>query len=49
MRQNQRIMRTFLRNHADAIAAIDLCVIPTINFERLFAFLVMGHGRRRLL
>jgi hypothetical protein len=35
--------RIFLRNHADAIAAIDLCVVPTVNFERLFAFLVLGH------
>jgi hypothetical protein len=26
--------RTFLRNHADAIAAIDLCVVPTLTFER---------------
>jgi len=41
--------RTFLRNHADAIAAIDLCVVPTLTFECLFAFLVLGHGRRRLL
>ena len=41
--------RTFLRNHADAIAAIDLCVVPTLTFERLFAFLVVGHGRRQLL
>jgi transposase InsO family protein len=40
---------TFLRNHADAIAAIDLCVVPTLTFERLFAFLVVGHGRRQLL
>jgi hypothetical protein len=32
-----------------AIAAIDLCVVPTVTFERLFAFLVLGHGRRRLL
>jgi hypothetical protein len=29
--------RTFLANHADAIAAIDLCVVPTLAFERLFA------------
>jgi hypothetical protein len=36
-------------NHADAIAAIDLCVVPTLTFERLFAFLVVGHGRRQLL
>ena len=41
--------RTFLRNHADAIAAIDLCLVPTLTFERLFAFLVVGHGRRQLL
>ena len=41
--------RTFLHNHADAIAAIDLCMVPTVTFECLFAFLVIGHGRRRLL
>jgi len=41
--------RTFLRNHAEAIAAIDLCVVPTLTFECLFAFLVLGHGRRQLL
>jgi transposase InsO family protein len=41
--------RTFLRNHAEAIAAIDLCVVPTLTFERLFAFLIVGHGRRQLL
>jgi transposase InsO family protein len=41
--------KTFLRNHADAIAAIDLCIVPTVTFERLFAFLVVGHDRRRLL
>jgi hypothetical protein len=41
--------KTFLRNHAEAIAAIDMCVVPTLNFDRLFAFLVLGHGRRQLL
>jgi hypothetical protein len=41
--------QTFLRNHANAIAAIDLCVVPTLSFERLFAFIVVGHGRRQLL
>jgi transposase InsO family protein len=41
--------RTFLRNHADVIAAIDMCVVPTVSFERLFAFLVLGHSRRQLL
>ncbi len=41
--------RTFLQNHVAEIAAIDLCVVPTLTFERLFAFLVLGHGRRQLL
>jgi hypothetical protein len=41
--------RTFLRNHADAIAAIDVCVVPTLTFGCLFAFLVVSHGRRPLL
>jgi transposase InsO family protein len=41
--------KTFLRNHAEAIAAIDMCVVPTVTFERLFAFLVLAHGRRQLL
>src|SRR5215470_1175392 len=41
--------KTFFRNHAQAIAAIDLCVVPTLIFERLFTFLVLGHGRRQLL
>ena len=26
-----------------------MCVVPTLTFERLFAFLVLGHGRRQLL
>ena len=40
--------RTFLRNHADAIAAADLCLVPTVTFECLFAFLIVSHGRRQL-
>jgi Integrase core domain len=37
------------RDHAQAIAAIDPCVVPTLTFDRLFAFLILGHGRRQLL
>ena len=44
-----QVWKTFFRNHGLAIAAIDLCVVPTLTFERLFAFLVLGHGRRQLL
>jgi transposase InsO family protein len=41
--------KTFLRNHIDGIASIDLFVVPTVTFQQLFAFLVLGHERRRLL
>jgi len=41
--------KTFLRNHADGIAAIDLFVVPTVTFDQLFAVLVLGHSRRELL
>jgi transposase InsO family protein len=41
--------KTFLRNHMEGIASIDLFVVPTIAFQQLFAFLLLSHGRRRLL
>src|ERR1700690_4666350 len=41
--------KKFLLNHAEAIAAIDMCVVPTVTFDLLFAVLVVGHGQRRLL
>ena len=41
--------KTFLRNHADSIAAVDFLVVPTLTFERLFAFVVLGVGRRAIL
>ena len=28
--------KTFLGNHAEAIAAIDMCVVPTLTFDLLF-------------
>ncbi len=41
--------KTFLRNHADGIAAMDLFVVPTISFRLLYGLLIMGHGRRQVL
>ena len=32
--------RTFLRNHADGIAAMDLFVVPTISFRLLYGLLI---------
>jgi len=41
--------RTFIRNHADGIAAMDLFVVPTTSFRLLYKLLIMGHGRRHIL
>jgi transposase InsO family protein len=41
--------RTFLRNHAEGIAAMDLFVVPTVSFRLLYGLLIMGHGRRQIL
>src|SRR5258707_6984307 len=38
--------RTFLTNHADGIAAIDLFVLPTITFRLLYCLVIVRHGRR---
>lgn len=41
--------QTFLRIHADGIAAIDLIVVPTVGFKLLFGLVILSHGRRRIL
>ena len=41
--------RTFLRNHAPDIAAMDLFVVPTIGFELLYAFVIVRLDRRDMV
>jgi transposase InsO family protein len=41
--------RTFLRNHAPDIAAMDLFVVPTIGFNLLYAFVIIRLDRRDLV
>jgi hypothetical protein len=41
--------KTFLRNHADGIAAMDLFVVPTMSFRLLFGLLILRHDRRELV
>jgi transposase InsO family protein len=41
--------RTFLRNHAPDIAAMDLFVAPTIGFDLLYAFIIVRLDRRDLI
>ena len=38
--------RTFLSNHADGIAAVDLFILPTIAFRILYCLVIIRHGRR---
>jgi len=46
--QRQR-WKTFLRNHRHGIAAMDFIVIPTVRFRLLYAWFVIGHGRRKII
>src|SRR5258708_513889 len=41
--------RTFLRNHAPDIAAIDLFVVPTIGFDLLYAYIILRLDRREMV
>ena len=41
--------RTFLRNHAQDIAAMDLFVVPTIGFDLLYALVIVRLDRRELV
>jgi transposase InsO family protein len=41
--------RTFLRNHAPEVAAMDLFVVPTISFRMLYGFVIVRLDRRALV
>ena len=38
--------RSFLKNHAADIAAIDFFTVPTATFRVLFCFIILEHSRR---
>ena len=38
--------RTFLHNHAPDVAAMDLFVVPTIDFDLLYAFVIVQQTRQ---
>jgi putative transposase len=40
---------TFLHNHREVIAAMDLFVVFTVSFRLLYAFFVIRHGRREIV
>jgi putative transposase len=39
----------FLRNHREAIAAMDFLTVPTVTFGVLYCFFIISHDRRRIL
>ena len=39
----------FLRNHREAIAAMDFFTVPTITFGVLYCFFIISHDRRLCL
>jgi putative transposase len=39
----------FLRNHREAIAAMDFFTVPTVTFSVLYCFFVISHDRRPIL
>jgi len=41
--------RSFLHNHLTDIAAIDMFVVATATFRTLYALIVLGHDRRKVI
>jgi hypothetical protein len=41
--------RTFLRNHASDVAAMDLFVVPTVGFDLLYVLVIIRLARRDLV
>jgi putative transposase len=41
--------KSFLRNHAGQIAAIDFFTVPTVTFNVLYGFVVLLHDRRQVV
>jgi hypothetical protein len=39
----------FLRNHREAIAAMDFFTVPRLTFGVLYCFFIIAHDRRRIL
>jgi transposase InsO family protein len=41
--------RTFLRNRAEGIAAIDMFVVASASFRLLYVMIILGHARRKIV
>ena len=41
--------RSFLRNHAEGIAAIDMFVVASASFRLLYVMIILAHDRRKIM
>ena len=41
--------RSFLRNHAEGIAAIDMFVVASASFRLLYVMIILAHDRRKIV
>jgi hypothetical protein len=41
--------RSFLRNQAQGIAAIDMFVVASVSFRLLYVMIILGHDRRKII
>src|SRR3989441_1508795 len=48
-RPSSQAWRTFLKNHARDLIALDFFTVPTATFRVLFVLVVLSHGRRGLV
>ncbi|MGA1867322.1 MAG: hypothetical protein ACMUJM_02130 [bacterium] len=39
---------TFLKNHCHAISAMDLFVVPTVNFTIVYVIFIIAHAKRKI-
>jgi transposase InsO family protein len=48
-RGRSQTWKTFLRNHAAGIGAMDFLIVPTVGFRLLYVLVILRHQRRRLI
>jgi putative transposase len=41
--------KTFVKNHVQALVALDFFLVPTVTHKVLFVLLILAHKRRRLV
>jgi putative transposase len=48
-RQARSALEAFVTNHSEVIVAFDFSTVLTLTFKLLYCFLIIEHGRRKIL